>query len=116
VHELACSRRLQPLDPELFFPVSTSGASLTAIEAAKRVCQRCPVTTPCLSWALDLGHVSGIWAALQRKNGAPCSAHLCCADWLSRPRRGRTQLKRSDRRKKEGNSHGRSWRRVRRGG
>ena len=49
------------LDPDLFFPVSTSGASRTDIEAARRVCQRCPVTTLCLRWALDLGHVSGIW-------------------------------------------------------
>jgi WhiB family transcriptional regulator, redox-sensing transcriptional regulator len=53
----ACRR----LDPDLFFPVSTSGASLTDIEAAKRVCRRCPVATPCLRWALDLGQVSGIW-------------------------------------------------------
>ena len=34
----ACRR----LDPELFFPVSTSGASLPQIEAARRVCERCP--------------------------------------------------------------------------
>jgi len=53
----ACSS----VDPDLFFPVSTTGASLTGIETAKRVCQRCPVMTPCLRWALDLGHVSGIW-------------------------------------------------------
>ena len=53
----ACSH----VDPDLFFPVSTSGASLTDMEAAKRVCRRCPVTTPCLRWALDLGQVSGIW-------------------------------------------------------
>ena len=53
----ACSK----VDPDLFFPVTTSGASLTDIEAAKRVCQRCPVMTSCLRWALDLGHVSGIW-------------------------------------------------------
>ena len=26
------------LDPDLFFPVSTSGASLTGIEAARRIC------------------------------------------------------------------------------
>jgi WhiB family transcriptional regulator, redox-sensing transcriptional regulator len=48
------------LDPDLFFPVSTAGASLTDIEAAKRVCQRCPVTMSCLHWALELGQVSGI--------------------------------------------------------
>jgi WhiB family redox-sensing transcriptional regulator len=53
----ACRR----LDPDLFFPVSTSGASLTGIEAAKHVCQRCPVTASCLRWALDLGQVAGIW-------------------------------------------------------
>jgi WhiB family redox-sensing transcriptional regulator len=49
------------VDPDLFFPVSTTGVSLAGIETAKRVCQRCPVMTPCLRWALDLGHVSGIW-------------------------------------------------------
>jgi WhiB family redox-sensing transcriptional regulator len=51
----------RPLDPDLFFPISTSGASLTDIEAAKRVCQRCPVAAPCLRWALDFGEVAGIW-------------------------------------------------------
>jgi hypothetical protein len=28
---------------------------------ASRVCQLCPVQTPCLRWALDTGQVSGIW-------------------------------------------------------
>jgi WhiB family transcriptional regulator, redox-sensing transcriptional regulator len=53
----ACSS----VDPDLFFPVSASGASLIDIQAAKRVCQRCPVTTPCLRWALDHEQVSGVW-------------------------------------------------------
>jgi WhiB family redox-sensing transcriptional regulator len=53
----ACRR----LDPDLFFPVSTSGASLPQVETARRVCQGCPVLAPCLRWALDLGQVSGIW-------------------------------------------------------
>lgn len=53
----ACSR----LDPDLFFPVSSKGASLTDIEVAKGVCRRCRVTTACLRCALDLGQVSGIW-------------------------------------------------------
>jgi hypothetical protein len=35
----ACSR----LDPHLFFPVNTSGASLTEIDAARRICRRGPV-------------------------------------------------------------------------
>jgi WhiB family redox-sensing transcriptional regulator len=49
------------LDPDLFFPVSTSGASLPQIETARRICERCPVLTACLRWALDAGQVSGIW-------------------------------------------------------
>lgn len=49
------------LDPDLFFPVSTSGASLPQIETARRVCDRCLVLTACLRWALDAGQVSGIW-------------------------------------------------------
>jgi WhiB family redox-sensing transcriptional regulator len=48
-------------DPDLFFPVTTAGASLGQIETATRVCQRCPVQTPCLRWALDIGQVCGIW-------------------------------------------------------
>jgi WhiB family transcriptional regulator, redox-sensing transcriptional regulator len=92
------------LDPDLFFPVSTSGASLTEIEAVRRVCQRCPVMTPCLRWALDLGQVSGIWGgtteeerrALRRSPAEPVPAGL-------RPR-----LKRAGRsRKTEG--RGQSW-------
>jgi WhiB family transcriptional regulator, redox-sensing transcriptional regulator len=55
--QAACRR----VDPDLFFPVSTSGASLTQIERARRVCERCPVQAPCLRWALDSGQVSGIW-------------------------------------------------------
>jgi hypothetical protein len=31
------------IDLSLFFAVSTSGASRTEIEAARRVCQHCPV-------------------------------------------------------------------------
>ena len=49
------------LDPDLFFPVSTAGASLPQIETARCVCERCPVRSACLRWALDAGQVSGIW-------------------------------------------------------
>jgi WhiB family transcriptional regulator, redox-sensing transcriptional regulator len=55
--QAACRR----LNPDLFFPVSTSGASLPQIETARRVCNRCPAQTACLRWALDAGQVSGIW-------------------------------------------------------
>ncbi|MFC4463105.1 WhiB family transcriptional regulator [Streptomyces xiangluensis] len=48
-------------DPELFFPVGTTGPALQDVEAAKEVCARCPVSHQCLSWALETGQTSGVW-------------------------------------------------------
>jgi len=48
-------------DPDLFFPVGTAGLALDEIARAKRICRACPVQTPCLAWALDLGVASGVW-------------------------------------------------------
>jgi WhiB family transcriptional regulator, redox-sensing transcriptional regulator len=48
-------------DPELFFPVGTSGPALRDVAEAKRVCARCPVSEECLTWALDNGQTSGVW-------------------------------------------------------
>jgi WhiB family transcriptional regulator, redox-sensing transcriptional regulator len=48
-------------DPELFFPVSTTGPSLGQVDEAKRICQACPVQAPCLAWALRQGITTGVW-------------------------------------------------------
>lgn len=48
-------------DPELFFPVSTTGPALRQVEEAKRICRDCPVQAPCLAWALRQGISSGVW-------------------------------------------------------
>ncbi|MEV5886539.1 WhiB family transcriptional regulator [Streptomyces sp. NPDC052020] len=48
-------------DPELFFPVGTTGPALRDIDAAKKVCARCPVTAECLEFALGCGRASGVW-------------------------------------------------------
>ncbi|MBC9730596.1 WhiB family transcriptional regulator [Streptomyces sp. TRM68367] len=48
-------------DPELFFPVGTTGPALRDIAAAKRVCARCEVITQCLTFALRSGQTSGVW-------------------------------------------------------
>jgi WhiB family redox-sensing transcriptional regulator len=47
-------------DPDLFFPLGTSGASVPQIEEAKQICQTCPVCRPCLRWALDHAD-DGVW-------------------------------------------------------
>lgn len=51
-------------DPELFFPIGTTGPAAVQVEEAKRVCARCPVTAECLSWALDTGQDAGVWGGL----------------------------------------------------
>lgn len=48
------------VDPELFFPVGTSGPALRQTDAAKKVCRRCPVIAECLTWALDTGQEYGV--------------------------------------------------------
>lgn len=54
-------------DPELFFPVGTTGPALDDIEAAKRVCARCPVMRECLNWALGSGQTSGVWGGMSEE-------------------------------------------------
>ncbi len=51
-------------DPELFFPVGTSGPALLQIAEAKAVCRRCPVMSDCLSWALHSGQDAGVWGGM----------------------------------------------------
>jgi WhiB family redox-sensing transcriptional regulator len=49
-------------DPDLFFPIGTTGLALLQIEEAKAVCRRrCPVMEHCLQWALESGQEHGVW-------------------------------------------------------
>ncbi|MFM9702503.1 WhiB family transcriptional regulator [Streptomyces galilaeus] len=48
-------------DPELFFPIGTSGPALLQTEQAKAVCRRCPVRAQCLEWALETDQILGVW-------------------------------------------------------
>jgi WhiB family redox-sensing transcriptional regulator len=47
--------------PDLFFPVGSTGLAVEQIEAAKAVCEECPVKAPCLQFALETNQDSGIW-------------------------------------------------------
>ncbi|EYT79410.1 MULTISPECIES: WhiB family transcriptional regulator [unclassified Streptomyces] len=48
-------------DPDLFFPIGTTGPALVQTEQAKAVCGRCPVREECLRWALDTDQTIGVW-------------------------------------------------------
>ncbi|NJP53237.1 WhiB family transcriptional regulator [Streptomyces sp. SBST2-5] len=65
-------------DPDLFFPIGTTGPALVQTEQAKAVCRRCPVREQCLDWALETGQSTGVWGgtgeterrALERRTAA----------------------------------------------
>lgn len=48
-------------DPDIFYPVSGSGASLAQINEARRICGRCSVRRECLDFAIQTGEAHGIW-------------------------------------------------------
>jgi WhiB family redox-sensing transcriptional regulator len=48
-------------DPELFFPLTESGASLVQIRHARQICRVCQVQRACLMWALQHAMDEGIW-------------------------------------------------------
>lgn len=56
-HQAGC----QGEDPELFFPVGSSGPALLQTTEAKLVCRGCPVVSECLEWALTTGQDAGIF-------------------------------------------------------
>ena len=51
-------------DPELFFPIGSTGPAVHQEIEAKQVCGRCPVREQCLTWALEAGQDHGVWGGL----------------------------------------------------
>ncbi len=48
-------------DPDLFFPVGTTGPAIEQIDNAKAVCRQCDSQQDCLEFALATNQDSGIW-------------------------------------------------------
>ena len=51
-------------DPEMFFPIGDTGYAVRQREAARAVCDSCPVQTPCLAFAERVGIADGVWGGL----------------------------------------------------
>ena len=60
VHRARCKEE----DPELFFPIGTSGPAAIQIEMAKEICCQCIVREECLEWALATNQDAGVWGGL----------------------------------------------------
>ncbi|MCP5029453.1 MAG: WhiB family transcriptional regulator [Actinomycetia bacterium] len=48
-------------DPDLFFPVGTTGPAIAQISAAKDICTSCDAQGSCLEFALMTNQDSGVW-------------------------------------------------------
>lgn len=48
-------------DPDLFFPVGTTGPAIEQIASAKAVCGECDAQSECLEFALATNQEAGIW-------------------------------------------------------
>ncbi len=59
-HRAACIGE----DPELFFPIGSTGPAMLQTEEAKQVCRRCEVREQCLEWALENRLDHGVWGGL----------------------------------------------------
>lgn len=48
-------------DPNLFFPVGSTGPAVEQIAAAKEICASCAVNEECLQYALETNQEAGVW-------------------------------------------------------
>lgn len=51
-------------DPELFFPVGSTGPAVDQIAEAKKVCARCGVRESCLEYAISSNQDAGVWGGM----------------------------------------------------
>lgn len=76
--EAAC----RDTDPELFFPLGTTGPALDQLEEAKAVCRGCPAQAPCLEFALATNQEAGVWGGTSEEERRKLRRQ-----WLARQRR-----------------------------
>jgi WhiB family redox-sensing transcriptional regulator len=70
------------IDPDLFFPIGTTGVALDQIEQAKAVCRACDVRTACLEFALATNQESGVWGGTSEEERRKLRRQ-----WVARQRR-----------------------------
>jgi WhiB family transcriptional regulator, redox-sensing transcriptional regulator len=48
-------------DPDLFFPIASTGAGQADVARAKAICARCGIRRRCLDYAIDSHQAHGVW-------------------------------------------------------
>lgn len=48
-------------DPDLFFPIGTTGPAIEQIEEARAICRACIVREDCLQFSLNTNQEAGVW-------------------------------------------------------
>jgi WhiB family redox-sensing transcriptional regulator len=74
-------------NPDLFFPIGTTGQALVQIDNAKRVCQACPVQRDCLDFALATNQDSGVWGGTSEEERRKLRRQ-----WVARQREARAAV------------------------
>ena len=69
-------------DPDLFFPVGTTGPAIEQIENAKAVCRECEAQSLCLEYALSTNQDSGVWGGTSEEERRQLRKQ-----WVARQRR-----------------------------
>jgi WhiB family redox-sensing transcriptional regulator len=69
-------------DPDLFFPIGTTGTAIDQINAAKSVCACCESIEACLEFALATNQESGVWGGTSEEERRKIRKA-----WLARQRR-----------------------------
>lgn len=70
-------------DPDLFFPVGSTGPAIEQIDSAKQVCSTCESMRACLEFALATNQESGVWGGTSEEE-----RRRLRRSWLSEQRRG----------------------------
>ena len=69
-------------DPDLFFPVGTTGPAIEQIASAKSVCFQCEAQSACLEFALATNQEAGVWGGTSEEERRKLRKQ-----WLARQRR-----------------------------
>jgi len=76
-------------DPEVFFPIGTTGPAVNHIEKARAICGACSVLEECLQYALETNQESGVWGSYPEEERRRLRKR-----WLADRRRRRQEAER----------------------